>query len=93
MAKNQTVRIVSTLERNNVTLGIFSNNLAAYEALKEFIPSSLNFELVSYSTVNRKVQESGQHIDITTPIGIFVISKRPLFRFHAKKNIKEIAGG
>ena len=93
MAKNPVSRVITTLERNNVTLGIYTNNLAAFEALKELIPPSMHSKLCSYSTVNRTVQNSGDHYDIPTPIGIFVIAKHPLFRFHETKSNTDISGG
>jgi hypothetical protein len=93
MAKNPVVRVISTLERNGITLGIFTNNLAAYDALKELIPPSMHASLISYSTVNRTVKKCGDLYNIPTPIGIFVIAKHPLFRFHETSKNKDIAGG
>lgn len=82
MAKNPITRIITVLERNNVTLGIYTNNLAAFEALQSQLPEGVKEKLMSYSTVNRAVQNSGDSIDIPTIIGIFVIRKCPLYRFH-----------
>jgi hypothetical protein len=82
MAKNAIVRTITVLEQNNVCVAIYSNNLGAYDHLKSIIPGSLQYRLISYSTVNRAVQESGKHLDIPTPLGIFVIRKCPLYRFH-----------
>jgi hypothetical protein len=82
MAKNPISRTITVLERNNVTVGIYTNNLAAYNALKAILPAQVKQDLISYSTVNRAVQESGNDIDIPTIIGIFVIRKCPLYRFH-----------
>ena len=82
MAKNAIVRTIVVLELNNVCVAIYSNNLGAYDHLKGLLPASLQFRLMSYSTINRALQESGQHLDIPTPLGIFVIRKCPLYRFH-----------
>jgi hypothetical protein len=83
MAKNPITRTITVLELNNITLGIYTNNLAAYEALKAKLPEQTSDKLISYSTVNRAVQASGDSIDIPTITGIFVIRKCPLYRFHS----------
>jgi len=83
MAKNPITRTITVLELNNITLGIYTNNLAAYEALKSKLPEQTTDKLMSYSTVNRAVQDSGDSIDIPTITGIFVIRKCPLYRFHS----------
>lgn len=93
MTKVAIARCITTLTLNNVTLGIYTNNLAAFQALKEHLPQALTFKLMSYSTVNRAVQNEGDSIDINTPLGIFVIAKRPLFRCHKLKKFREIAQG
>lgn len=82
MAKNPISRTITVLERNNVTLGIYTNNLAAYNALEAQLPVGTKEKLMSYSTVNRAVRKSGDSLDIPTIVGIFVIRKCPLYRFH-----------
>jgi len=80
MAKNPISRTITVLEINNVTLGIYTNNLAAYNAVRSQLPVLNAQELISYSTVNRAVRESGNSISIPTIIGIFVIRKCPLYK-------------
>lgn len=70
---------ITTLERNNILVNIFTNNLAAYESLKKMIPAGITYTLPSYSTVNRAVQKEGDYIDLATPMGIYVIKKTLLF--------------
>ena len=82
MAFNPIVRTITVLELNNVCMAVYSNNLGAYNHLKGALPSALQFRLLSYSTLQRAVKESGQHLDIPTPLGIFVVRKCPLYRFH-----------
>ena len=93
MAKNPISRTITVLERNNIPVGYYTNNLAAYEALVGHLPPTTAIQLQSYSTVNRKVQDSGQYIDIPTIIGIFTIRKCPLFRFHDNSLNRSIARG
>lgn len=92
MAKNPIARVVTTLDLSGVTLGIYTNNLAAYEALKNQLPAPLKSTLISYSTVNRAVQNAGQYLEIPTTLGIFTITKKPVFRFFTIKNNNDIAG-
>jgi hypothetical protein len=75
-----TARTISVLELNNITVGIYTNNLAAYKSLLARIPRELQIKVMSYSTVNRAVQEAGQHIDVPTALGIYVIKKTVLLR-------------
>jgi len=73
-------RTISVLEKNNIMLGVFTNNLAAFEKLKQEFPSSLQVHLPSYSKVNRHVAKNGDSIDIATPLGIYVIKKTVLLK-------------
>lgn len=73
-------RTISVLELNNIVLGIYTNNLAAYESLLKRIPSQLQLSIPSYSTVNRHVFASGTSYNIQTPLGIYVIKKTLLLR-------------
>lgn len=74
------LRTISILELNNIVIGIYTNNLAAYQSLKARIPVQLQSNLVSYSTVNRHVHASGTSYDIPTPLGIYVIKKTLLLK-------------
>ena len=78
-----TLRTISVLELNNVWLGIYTNNLAAYNSLKLRIPIQLRHNICSYATVQRKVVKSGDSMDIATPLGIYVIKKTLLLRKEA----------
>lgn len=93
MAKQAIARIITTLVKNNVTLGIYTNNLAAYDKLRSLVPPTMHSQIVSYPTVQRKVKKCGDFYDVPTPVGIFTISKEPLYRFHEQKETKEIAPG
>lgn len=93
MTKVQIAKVVSSLELQGVTLGIYTNNLACYEALKNQIPPTLLNGLISYSTVNRAVQKAGDFLEIPTTLGIFIISKKPVLRFFVPKQQKEIGVG
>lgn len=93
MAKNAIARVITTLVRNNVTLGIYTNNLAAYDKMLSLVPPSMHAKVVSYSTVNRHVDKCGSFYDIPTPVGIFVIAKEPLYRFFELKEDTDITGG
>jgi hypothetical protein len=77
---NNISRIITVLEKDNVMLASFTNNLAAYQNLNKLLPSGLTISLPSYSTVNRKVTKEGEFIDLATPIGIFVIKKVALLK-------------
>ena len=93
MAKNAIARIITTVVKNNVTLGIYTNNLAAYEKVRSLVPTTMHAQIVSYPTLQRRVKKCGEFFDIPTPVGIFTIAKEPLYRFHEQKEIKEIAPG
>ncbi len=73
-------RTISVLERNNITVGIFTNNLAAFEKLKKEFPAGVKVELPSYSKVNRHVAKDGDSIEILTPLGFYVVRKTVLMK-------------
>lgn len=75
-----TLRTISILELNRVVLGVYTNNLAAYEAIIARIPEQLRGKIVSYSTVHRKLGKVGNTVDVVTPLGIYVITKTLLLR-------------
>jgi len=81
MAKNPIKYTAVILERNNVLLGLYTNNLGAYEAMYALIPATVQQTVCSYSTVNRHVVKQGDSYDVPTIIGIFTIRKAPVFRF------------
>jgi len=69
------VKTITLLERNNVTIQPYTNNLAAYNAmLKQMLPKS-GGKIPSYATINRKVQAAGDSIDLACPLGVFTIRK------------------
>lgn len=74
------LRTISILELNRVVLGVYTNNLAAYEAIIARIPEQLRGKIVSYSTVHRKLAKVGDTVDVLTPLGIYVITKTLLLR-------------
>ncbi len=73
------VRPITVLELNNIAVGYYTNNLAAYNSLLLRLPELLQLKVMSYATVARAVKEPGQHIDVPTPLGIYVIKKTLLF--------------
>jgi len=78
--KISSLRTISVLELNRVVLGVYTNNLAAYNAVIARVPEQLRGKIVSYSTVHRKLVKAGDSIDVVTPLGIYVISKTLLLR-------------
>lgn len=90
MAKKAIARVISTLVKNNVTLGIYTNNLAAFEKMVSLVPPTMHSQIVSYPTLNRRVKKCGDFFDIPTPVGIFTIAKEPLYRFHEQKEVNDI---
>ncbi len=72
-------RPITILELNYIAVGHYTNNLAAYNSLLARIPEVLQVKVMSYATVARAVKEPGQHIDVPTPLGIYVIRKTMMF--------------
>lgn len=93
MAIHAIVRPVVTLVKNNVTLGIYTNNFAAYNKMLSLVPPTLQSQVISISTVNRKLKGIGTFINISTPVGEFILSKEPLYRFFEQTEQKEIGEG
>ncbi len=73
-------KIVSVLKKESVIIGIFTNNLAAYEQLHSSVPAHEQIDLPSYSTVNRVVRDAGQSKAFSTSVGTFTIQKMTLFK-------------
>lgn len=78
---NPIAKKVVVLMRNNITIGIFTNALGALGALGKEMPSGLNVDLPSYSTINRMLVEVGKNYDIATPVGVYSIGRHNLYRF------------
>ncbi len=73
-------RTISILEKNNILLGTFTNNLAAFDKLKKEFPTGVKADLPSYSKVNRHVAKDGDWIIISTPLGTYTIRKTILLK-------------
>jgi hypothetical protein len=78
---NPIVREIIVLERYNARIGIFTNVLGALGGIVKEIPSGVNVDLPSYSTVNRAIKEVGDIYNVPTPMGIYTIAKVNLYRF------------
>jgi hypothetical protein len=78
---NPIVREIIVLERYNARIGIFTNVLGAVGGIQKEIPLGTYVDLPSYSTVNRAIRKVGDMFNVATPMGIYTISKVPLFRF------------
>lgn len=74
------LRPISVLELNNIVLGVYTNNLAAYESVLARLPKALHYKVVSYSTVQRHLHAAGTSYDIPTPLGIYVIKRTLLLK-------------
>lgn len=77
--KVKLLRVITVIEKSNVTLRHFTNNLAAYKFMVNDLPKGLIFRMPSYATINRTVREAGDHIELPTPVGIYTVKKAVLF--------------
>ncbi|MES2395002.1 MAG: hypothetical protein V4549_03325 [Bacteroidota bacterium] len=72
--------IVTVLKLESQIIGIFTNNLAAFEKIKSLISKEDIKTLPGYSTINRIVSESGDGKTIKTHLGLFNISKHKVLK-------------
>jgi len=72
--------VCTVLRKEGVILGVFTNNLAAFDQLKAFVPDHEKKDLPSYSTVNRVVQDAGNSKAISTSVGTFIIQKLNIYK-------------
>lgn len=68
-------RTITFLERNNIVIQPYTNNLAAYNAFVKEVKIGYAGWIPSYATVNRAVQEAGDSIDLPSQLGTFSIRK------------------
>lgn len=72
--------IATVLRKEGVILGIYTNNLAAYNQLVKITPDPEKESLPSYSTINRIVQDPGNSKAIATSSGIIIIQKLTVYK-------------
>jgi len=73
-------KVVTILKKETVIIGVYTNNLAAYDQLHNSVPFHEKDELPSYSTVNRVVRAAGNIKAFSTSVGVFTIQKNTLFK-------------
>ncbi len=69
---------VVVLRNSTVIMGVYTNTLAATKQLKSFMPKVIQVTLPSYPTINRRLQKSGDILELPTSLGNFVMERHDL---------------
>lgn len=69
---------VVVLRNSTVIMGVYTNTLAAFNQLKSFMPKVILVTIPSYPTVNRRLQKSGDVLELPTSLGNFVMERHDI---------------